>query len=199
MPIPTDLTSFLDIVRQHGDAVYSILFAYAASHSLLITLFAGFAAHAGALAFVPLVAICWTGSFVGDVIRFWIGRRYGIASMRRFPKLQRITKVVTQLADNHFLWMILAHRYPHGIRGVAGFAYGMSTLSWATFLPINLVASGRWAVTIVSIGYAFGQFSEKALNDASQGLGVVMLIAFLALSWYLSRRLERLIEQQPGA
>lgn len=196
MLIPTDLASFLDIVRQHGSAVYSIVFAYAASHSLLITLFAGYAAHAGALAFAPLIAACWIGSFFGDVARFWIGRRYGTGLLRRFPKLERAMKVVIRLTDNHYLWMILLHRYPHGVRGVAGIAYGMSNLSWTTFLPINVIASGLWAVTIVSIGYGFGQLSEKALNDASSGVGIVMLIAFLALSWYLSRRLERLIEQE---
>ena len=106
-------------------------------------------------------------------------------------------RVVTRLADNHYLWMILIHRYPHGIRGVAGIAYGMSNLSWSQFLPINLIASGLWAVTIVSIGYGFGQFSEKALNDTTSGFGVVMLVAFLGLSWYLSRRLERMIGEEP--
>lgn len=196
MPIPTDLTSFLEIVRQHGDMIYSIVFAYAASHSLLITLFAGFAAHAGALSFTSLIAICWIASFLGDAVRFWIGRRYGNALLKRFPKLERYVKVVTRLVDNHYLWMILAHRYPHGIRGFAGFAYGMSNISWATFLPINLVASGLWSVVIISLGYGFGQFSEKALNNASSGLGIVMLIVFIGLSWYLSRRLEELIEQE---
>ena len=82
MPIPTDLTSFLEIVRQHGDMIYSIVFAYAASHSLLITLFAGFAASAGALSFPSLIAICWIASFLGDAVRFWIGRRYGNALLK---------------------------------------------------------------------------------------------------------------------
>ena len=197
MPIPTDLASLLELVREHGNAVYSLVFAYAASHSLLITLLAGFAAHAGALSFAPLVAVCWIGSFFGDTVRFWIGRRFGPGLLRRFPRFERVMKVIIRLTDNHYLWMILAHRYPHGVRGFAGFAYGMSNLTWATFLPINLVASGLWAVIIVSIGYGFGQISEKALNDASSGLGLVMLIVFLGSSWYLSRRLERLIEEQP--
>ncbi|MGI9479343.1 MAG: DedA family protein [Hyphomicrobiaceae bacterium] len=196
MPIPTDLASFLDLVREHGTAVYSIVFAYAVSHALLVTLFAGFAAHAGALSFAPLVVVCWIGSFLGDIIRFWLGRRFGKSLLSNYPKLERAMRVVIRLTDNHYLWMILAHRYPHGIRGVAGLAYGMSSLSWATFVPINLVASGLWAVTIVSIGYGFGQFSEKALQDASSGVGIAMLVGFLALSWYLSRRLERLIEQE---
>lgn len=196
MTLPTDLASFLDLVRQHGSAVYSIVFAYAASHSLLIALLAGFVAHAGALAFVPLVAACWIGSFVGDVIRFWIGRRYGPALQRLFPKVKRPMQVVTRLTDKHYLWMILAHRYPYGIRGVAGFAYGMSKLTWATFLPLNAIASGIWAVLVISFGYSFGQFSENVLDDASSTVGLVMLIVFIGLSWYLSRQLERIIEEE---
>ena len=194
--IPTDLASFLALVEQHGNAVYSILFAYAVSHSLLITLFAGFVAHAGALAFTPLVVTCWIGSFLGDITGFWIGRRFGASLFGRYPKLERAMKVVVRLTDNHYLWMILAHRYPHGIRGVAAIAYGMSNLTWAQFLPINLVASGLWAFIVVSIGYSFGQLSEKALNNASSWVGIVMLVSFLGLSWFLSRRLESMIEQE---
>ena len=67
--------------------------------------------------------------------------------------------------------MILFHRYPHGIRGLAGFAYGMSPLSWPTFLAFNFVAAGLWSVAIVSAGYAFGRVSDKVLNDISSGLG----------------------------
>ena len=75
MLFPTDLASFLDLIRQHGDASYSFMFAYATSHSLLFALFAGYAAHAGALKLGTLIAVCWFGSFTGDAIRFWIGRR----------------------------------------------------------------------------------------------------------------------------
>ena len=45
MLFPTDLASFLELIRQHGDAAYSLMFAYAASHSLLLALFAGYAAY----------------------------------------------------------------------------------------------------------------------------------------------------------
>ena len=91
--------------------------------------------------------------------------------------------------------MILFHRYPHGMRGVAGFAYGMSRLPWPTFLVLNFIAAGMWACAVVSAGYAFGRLSEKAMNDASSGVGVVMLVVFLGLSWMLSRKLERAVER----
>lgn len=195
MPFPADLTSFLDLIRQHGDVAYSFMFAYAAAHSLLLALFAGYAAHSGALGLGTLIAICWFGSFAGDVVRFWIGRRYGARLLERFPQFGRIVQTVTRLADRHYAWMILFHRFPHGIRGLAGFAYGMSRLPWPAFLALNFVAAGLWSGTVVSAGYAFGHFSEKSINDASSGLGAVMLIAFLGLSWFLSRKLEQIVER----
>ncbi len=99
--------------------------------------------------------------------------------------------IVTRLADKHYVWMILLHRFPHGIRGVAAFAYGLSRLPWSTFLALNLVGAALWACVVVGAGYAFGHVSEKVMNEASSTLGVVMLVLFLGLSWVLSKRLER--------
>lgn len=192
---PTDLTSFLDLIRQHGDAAYTIMFAYAASHSLLLTLFAGYAAHSGALQLSTLIFICWFGSFAGDAVRFWIGRRFGSRLLGSFPSVDRAVQLAARLADRHYVLMILFHRYPHGIRGVAGFAYGMSRLPWSTFLALNFAAAGLWSCTIVLAGYAFGQVSEKFMSDASSGIGVVMLVVFLGLSWILSKKLERAVER----
>jgi membrane protein DedA with SNARE-associated domain len=193
--LPTDLNSFLDLIRQHGDAAYSFMFAYATSHSLLLGLFAGFAAQSGALELGPVIAVCWVGSFAGDLLRFWIGRRFGTGWLRSFPRLERAIAVAARLADQQHVWMILLHRYPHGVRGVAGFAYGISKLSWSKFLLLNFVAAGLWAGTVVTAGYAFGQVSEKALRDASSALGMVMLVSFLGVSWILSRRLGRAFER----
>lgn len=195
MFIPTDLASFLELIRQHGTAAYSLMFGYAASHTLLLALFAGYAAHSGALNLGTLIVVCWLGSFTGDLIRFWIGRKFGIQWLQRFPRVHRAVLVASQLAERHHIWMILLHRYPHGIRGVAAFAYGISPLPWPTFLVLNFVASGLWACATLSAGYAFGQVSEKAMSDASSSIGLVMLVAFLGLSWLLSKKLERVVER----
>ena len=193
--LPTDLTSFLDLIRQHGDAAYTFIFAYASAHSLLITLFAGYAVHSGALDFSKLIMVCWVGSFTGDVIRFAIGRRFGTRWLGSMPKLERIVQTAARLADRHYAWMILFHRYPNGIRSVAGFAYGMSRLPWSTFLAFNFVAAGLWSCAVVSAGYAFGHVSEKVLSDASSGLAFALLMLFLGVSWFLSKKLERAVER----
>jgi membrane protein DedA with SNARE-associated domain len=194
--LPTDLASFLELLRQHGDAAYMLISAGAASHSLLLALFAGYAAHSGALSLGTVIMVCWIGSFAGDVARFAIGRWFDPAWLRRFPRLEKAIHVTTRLAARYHVWMILFHRYPHGIRGLAGIAYGMSKLPWPAFLLFNFVAAGLWAGGIASAGYAFGRMSDKVLNDISSGLGAVMLILFLVLSWFLSRNLERIVEDK---
>jgi membrane protein DedA with SNARE-associated domain len=196
---PTDLTSFLEIIRQNGQIAYSLIFAWASSHSLLLTLFAGYAAHSGVLHFGTLVGVCWFGSFFGDVFRFWIGRRFGARWLKRFPRVEKAVSKVVLLSEHHYVWMNLLHRYPHGIRGVAALSYGISTLPWRVFIPLNIAASGIWAFLIVSIGYTFGQVSEKVMSDASSSLGLVMLVLFLGLSWYLSSRVEAVIEKNAAA
>lgn len=195
MIFPTDLASFLELLRLHGDEAYGLIFAFAASHSLLLTLFAGYTSSTGSLDLGTLVAVVWAGSFLGDTIRFGIGRFFGTQWLSPFPRLQRTSQLVVRLVDRYYVWLILFHRYPHGIRGVAGFAYGMSRLSWPLFLAFNFVAAGLWSGAVLSAGHAFGQISEKLLNDTFAGIGTVMLIVFLGLSWVLSQKLERVAER----
>jgi len=192
---PGDLASFLDLIRQHGAVAYGFLAVYSMANSLLLVLFAGYAAQAGALGVEYAIAACWAGTFMGDVVRFWVGRRFGTRWLGWFPRLQRAVETAARLAERHHVWMILIHRYPRIIRNVAGFAYGASSLGWPRFLVLNFVAAGLWSVAAVSAGYGFGYVSEKTMNDALSGFGIAMLVAFLALSWVLTRRLGRALER----
>ena len=193
--IPTSLAGFLDLIRQHSDIAYSVAFGYAAMNLLLMTLFAGYAAYAGAFDVGTLIVTCGIGTFLGDTVRFWIGRRFGTRWLGSFPRIERSIKTAALLAERHHVWMILFHRYPHGIRSVAAVAYGMSQLNWSTFLILNAVASCLWACVAVSAGYAFGHVSEQLMHDTSSTVGLVMLAVFLGLSVFLVRKLERAVEK----
>jgi membrane protein DedA with SNARE-associated domain len=192
---PTDLASFLELLRQHGSEAYGFIFAFASSHSLMFTLFAGYASSSGALDLGTLVAVVWAGSFLGDAFRFGIGRCFGNQWLSPFPRFYRTSQRVALLVDHYYMWLIFLHRYTHGIRGVAGFAYGMSKLPWTTFMAVNFISAGLWAGVILSAGHAFGQISEKLVSEAFSWFGMVMLAVFLGLSWILSKKLERIAEQ----
>jgi membrane protein DedA with SNARE-associated domain len=190
-----DLASLLHLISQHGQVVYSVVFTYAAQHGLLMALLAGYAAQAGALDLVTVFLVTWVGSFTGDVFRFWIGRRFGAAWLRRFPRLQGGMRKTSRLVERHYLWLPMVHRYPNGIRTFAAVAYGMSNLSWPLFLALNVAAAGLWAMATTAAGYAFGRLSEKMMSDVASHLSLVLLVVFLAVAWLLSRRLERTLER----
>lgn len=189
-----DLAQILDLIRQNGSMAYGLIFGYAMSNSLLFVVFAGYAAYHGALDWGSLVLLCWAGSFAGDVIRFWIGQRFGIEWLARFPWLYRGVTKTARLVDLHYRWLPFVHRFPNGVRNFAGIAYGISSVPPSTFHAINFIAAGIWALAVVSAGYGFGKFSEKTLNDTASGVSLAALIAFMALFWLLGKRLERTVE-----
>lgn len=189
----TDLPQLIEVVRQHGEVVYAFIFAYAASHALLMALFAGYAAQLGVLDLKMTVVYCFAGSFAGDAFRFWLARRYGERLLVRWPRISAHAAVVKRLVDRHALWLPLIHRFPYGIRGLGAFAYGLSKMSWGLFLTLNLIGAAIWAGSMVLVGYAFGKVSDKVLGDTVSGLSLAMLLVFLAVSWFLSRKLESAI------
>jgi membrane protein DedA with SNARE-associated domain len=192
--LPTDFASFTALIRMHSEIAYGLMFAFASGHAMLYVLFAGYMAQAGVLDPVKLGLACLTGSFVGDVVRFWIARAVGIGWLNGIPRLMHLVERIAKLAERNSVWMILTHRYPLGIRGVAAFAYGLSQIPWIRFLPLNLIAATIWAVGMVAAGYGLGHVSESVLQQSASRLGALMLIAFLGIAWLLSRRLERSIE-----
>jgi membrane protein DedA with SNARE-associated domain len=193
--MPTDLNQILDVIRQHGELAYTFVFTWAATNSLLMVLLAGYASHLGVFDWGKLVIVCWIGSFAGDAFRFWIGRRYGSKWLSSFPRIERMLQTTARLVEHHYSWFIFLHRYPNGIRSIAGFAFGISSIPTSTFLLLNFISAGLWSVTTVSAGYAFSHLTDKMVSDAASGLGMALMIAFLGLFWILGKRLDRVISK----
>jgi membrane protein DedA with SNARE-associated domain len=190
-----DLAQLLALIQDHRDIAYTVIIGYAGSNSLLMLLLVGYAAHLKAFDLATVIPLCWAASMAGDALRFWIARRWGRGLVAGRPRIAAAVAAVTRLIERHYLWMILIHRYPHGIRGVAAFAYGMASLTWPLFLVLNAIAAAIWATAVVMAGYSFGHLSEKALGEAASGLSFALLAAFLGLAWLLSKKLERAIER----
>lgn len=188
-----DLAHILDLIRQHGPLVYAFLFVYAAAHGMLIAIFAGYAAQAGALDVMSVLAACGLGSFIGDALRFAIARHFGMSWCASFPRIQAGLHKVTRLADRHY-WLPMLHRYPHGLRNLCGFAFGLSNMPVTLFFTINFISALLWALLTVLSGYGLGHISDQAIGETASQIGVALLIGFLILVWLLNRRLERALE-----
>jgi membrane protein DedA with SNARE-associated domain len=194
--VPTDLNQLLAFVREHGEVAYTFVFLWGMGNSLILILLTGFAAQLGAFEFGKLVMVCWFGAFAGDAIRFWVGRRYGAKWLSSYPRIERVLQMTSRLVEHHHVWFAFLYRYPNGIRSLAGFAFGISSIPTRYFLLLNFLSAGVWAFSIVSIGYVFGKLADKLVTDAASHLSMVLLIGFLALFWFLGKRLDRVIEKK---
>lgn len=164
-------------------------------------IFAGLAAQKGMLNPLFLFLAAWGGTFCGDQLCFFIGRRFGIHILDRFPKLKPPIDRSLEWLERHAGAFILAYRFMYGIRNISGIAIGMSRLSWHKFLFWNALASFIWATAFTGFGYFFGEVIEHmhaktgVVEESVREITLTMLALFLmvvcfrlVVVWYQKRK-----------
>jgi membrane protein DedA with SNARE-associated domain len=188
------------LIEHHGNLFYLITFLWTALEGETFVIFAGFFAQKGMLNVWLLFLAAWLGSFGGDQIFFYTGRRWGIHILNFFPKMKPPVDKALGWLERHAEIFILAYRFMYGIRNISGVAIGMSHLSWRRFLVWNGIASFIWAAAFTGFGYLFGdviahmhhksQVVEESVRQVMLAmLGLFLLIVgFRLLISYLQNR-----------
>jgi membrane protein DedA with SNARE-associated domain len=157
---------------------------------------AGFFAHQALFHAWQAYAAALGGAFIGDVLFFLAGRRFGeiawVARLRHKPGFDRAFRLVKE----HPAAFVLLNRYAYGFRLVGGVAAGLSGMALPKFLVLNFVSSAIWAGVFCLLGYAFGVGAETIVGSAlakHERLLIGLAIGFVAalLGWLLARRLSR--------
>ena len=179
------------LVNDYGAWIYALIFAWTFFEGETFVLFAGLAASKGYLDWGGVFFAAWLGSFAGDQLYFWIGRRWGTTLLGRVPRWQSSVQSSLQWLKRYDTWFILSFRFIYGVRNFASFAMGMSGLAPARFASLNLAAAFIWALTFSGFGFVFGRVFKHMLTDVAQIFSFVTLgifIAAVALGGYLHRR-----------
>lgn len=156
-----------------------------------VPVLAGFAAHQGYLR-LDLVMLCaFAGSFCGDQLWFWVGRRYGRAWLARHPKSAAAAERVGRLLDRWGDGFVLGFRFLYGLRSVSPVAIALSSISAARFAVLNLISAALWAVAVGGAGYLFGQAIEGALGRLKAWEHRILAAAAIVLALVLLHRLVR--------
>lgn len=185
------LEQLMALIATHGDAIYLLGFTFAVARSgFLPPLLAGYAAHQGALEPLLTFAVFWGGSWLGDEIRFFIGRRWGRAIVGRWEMLHRPIEIAFGLLDRHPTVFILSYRFARGMRSVAAIVVGMAELLWARFTALSLIGAALWAGAFTGAGYSLGHVSEAVLGDAANRATLGLLALFIVAGWLISRRTQ---------
>ena len=158
----------------------------------IILIMGGFAAHRGYLQLPLVILAAFTGSLLGDQVYFHLGRHRGTAFLSTRPGWAKRTARFTRLLDRHNVLVILIFRFLYGLRTVAPFAIGLSSVSAWKFTVLNMISAALWAAALGVLGFFFGHAMEAALDDIKRYEILVMCgLALLAAVIYAVRRIKR--------
>jgi membrane protein DedA with SNARE-associated domain len=171
-----------NMVVQHGHWFYLITFVWTFVEGETFVIFAATFAAQGLLDPFLLLLCAWLGSFSGDQLYFYIGRRFGGKLLHRFPRWRPGVDTALAFLRRYSTGFILSFRFTYGVRNFSSFAMGMSGLLWRRFFALNFVAAGLWATTFVGAGYLLGNIFGAALRRMADSFGLVMLGIFVLVA-----------------
>jgi membrane protein DedA with SNARE-associated domain len=182
------------LVNDYGAWIYALIFVWTFFEGETFVLFAGLAASKGYLDLGGVFFAAWLGSFAGDQVYFWIGRRWGTALLQRVPRWRPSVEKALDWLRRYDTGFILSFRFIYGVRNFASFAMGLSGLNPARFASLNLAAAFVWAASFTGFGFIFGHAFKSMLGDVAQIFSFVMLGVFVVgftAAGILSRRGRR--------
>ena len=173
------MEEFLALLNEYGTVVYLVLFGYCALKSGWLPLFAGYAAHTGALEVSAVALVTFAGGYLGDELRFMAARTYGTRWLERDGVMGNLFQRAKVLADKHGPFYIFLYRYPKGLRTIGALPLGLTSLSWVRFTLLNASSALLWVAVLVGGGYTFGATFEAMGATSLTAVSVLLLVVFL--------------------
>ena len=136
-----------------------------------------------------LLGSVWFGSYLGDQTWFYLGRRYGPAILRRFPKSRPRVESANRLLEQYGTLFILTFRFLYGIRNIASVVTGLAGYGRVRFAVLNFIAAGIWASSFVAAGWFLGAWlGVERLFWSICAIAAMALVFFvLRHFWHRSR------------
>jgi membrane protein DedA with SNARE-associated domain len=191
------METILDIISDYGLLSYIILFSYCALKSGSLPLFAGIAAHMGALNLALVAAAVFFGGYLGDELRFYLGRKYGVENLSSNPRYQKSLHTAKLLLDRFGKVYIFLYRYPKGMRTIGSLPVALTDMSWRVFTMLNFASALTWTFALVGSGFLFGSALENIVGDNWGLFSVGLLVVFILITYLAWRYVRTLANEVP--
>lgn len=146
-------------------------------HSIVII--SGLLAKIEVLNIYKVFLVVIFGAVIGDIIGFYLGKKYGISLLTKFGqylflKKEYIDKALMLVKENTIKTIILG-RFSPITRTLSPFLVGASGIHTKKFWLFDSIGVIIWATISIMVGYIFG----ASYNTVSALLGKYILIAIL--------------------
>lgn len=139
-------------------------------------------AATGRLNIVGVIVAAAAGAILGDTGGYWVGRKWGVALLRRYGKILRFEEDKFQKAEQFFAkhgekTVFLGRFVPVGRIFTAVLA-GVGKMHYPRFLAWNATGGLIWATLMGTLGYVFGH-NLPLIEQIVQRGGFALLFAIL--------------------
>ena len=165
-----------------------------------ILVLAGFLAFRGYMDINLVVLTAFFGSYAGDQLWYFMGRRHGRAILARKPRWQAMgDRALDHIRRHPDIW-VLSFRFVYGLRTVMPVAIGLSGYPPRRYLLLNGIGAAVWALALGAAAYHFGAILEGMLGNVKKYELWVLggLLALGGLLW-LRRRFRTLRAERKAA
>jgi membrane protein DedA with SNARE-associated domain/membrane-associated phospholipid phosphatase len=149
-------------------------------------------AATGRLRIALVIAAAAAGAIVGDNAGYWIGRKGGIALVRRYGRRVGLDEAKLDRAhgffQRHGAKTVFFGRFVALLRSWAAALAGVACMSYGTFTVYNALGGVVWAALFGALGYAFGHNLPRLEQYAGQVTLALVLLAALSVLLALAAR-----------
>jgi membrane protein DedA with SNARE-associated domain/membrane-associated phospholipid phosphatase len=162
---------------------------------------AAFAAQ-GHLSILGVILGAALGGIVGDAAGYWIGRKGGLAVVRRYGRLLHIDEAKLDRAraffQRHGGKTVFLGRFVSLLRMLAPVFAGVSRMPYGKFSRYNVAGGLCWATLFGSLGYGFGRSLpqlDKAVGQAGAMMALLLaiIVALVLLGQWLASHQDEVL------
>lgn len=171
------------VLTEYGYLLYPLITAWTFVEGETVVIVTGVLASEGRFNIsVELLALsALTGSFFGDQLYYYIGRKYGTPLLKRWPSLTGRIDWAFETVNRSPAIFILSFRWIYGVRNVAPFIVGIAGVPRVKYLVLNFIAAAIWAHAFAWGGYFMGRKLEEWLGESKWfvlGGFILAMVAF---------------------
>lgn len=152
-----------------------------------ILVLAGFLAFRGYMDINLVVVVAFFGSYAGDQLWYFMGRKHGRKLLARRPRWQLLgDRALEHIRRHPDIW-VLSFRFVYGLRTVMPVAIGLSGYPPSRYLLLNGIGAAVWAAALGAAAYKFGAVLEGLLGNVKKYelwvLGALLVIGGVLWIW----------------
>ncbi|MEB0206623.1 DedA family protein [Pseudomonas sp. CCC3.1] len=156
-----------------------------------ILVLAGFLAFRGYMDLKLVMIVAFLGSYAGDQLWYFLGRKHGRKLLARKPRWQLMgDKALEHIRKHPDIW-VLSFRFVYGLRTVMPVAIGLSGYPPGRYLLLNGIGAAIWAIALATAAYHFGAVLEGLLGSVKKyELWVLGGLLVIGLGLWARRRFK---------